>query len=246
LEVIGLIPCAGRGSRLSLPFSKELFPNVHTLTYKPVILYTINAMKRAGIHHFVVTINPQKMDIVKFLGNGKQFGVSISYCVHPEPRSLPESIEESYHLIKDKTVVFAMPDTYVEPANFLQTLLNSHRMDSTSEVTLACFKTEKPGKYGMVQFSEETKIVDTIVDKPTSTHLVWMWGAMVWNPIYTEEIHQFVINHSNNKTTDKELILTDSLKPLIKQKLVKTYCFPQGKYMDLGTYDEISDWSKGE
>jgi glucose-1-phosphate thymidylyltransferase len=247
LDIIGLIPCAGKGSRLSLPFSKELFPNVHTLTYEPVILYTINAMKKAGITQFVVTINPQKMDIVKFLGNGKQLGISISYCVHPDPRSLPESLDESYHLIKGKTVVFAMPDTFVEPAHFLQTLLNVHLNDQSSEMTLAGFKTENPSKFGMVRFSDQTKVVHSIVDKPESTDLEWMWGAMVWNPIFTEEIHKYISDDSKMKALGKgELILTDTLQSLIEQNKVKIHCFADGKYKDLGTYDEISEWSKGE
>lgn len=245
MERIGLIPCAGRGSRLSLPFSKELFPNVHTLSYNPVIIYTINALKKAGIKHFVVTINPQKMDILKFLGNGKQFGVTISYCVHPEPRSLPHSIDEAYHLIRDKNVVFSMPDTFVQPSDFLQTLLNAHENDQTSEVTLAGFQTDNPSKFGMVEFTELTGKVTSIYDKPSSSNLKWMWGAMVWSPEFTEVIHRFVTNQ-NNKINEKELVLTDALKPLIIQNKVNLHCFLEGRYRDLGTYDEIREWSKGE
>ncbi|MFD2443234.1 sugar phosphate nucleotidyltransferase [Bacillus sp. CGMCC 1.16607] len=246
MDKIGLIPCAGRGSRLSLPFSKELFPNVHTLAYSPIILYTINAMKSAGIKHFVITINPQKMDIVKFLGNGKKFGVSIYYCVHPEPRSLPQSLDEAYNLLKNKTVVFAMPDTFIKPSNYLQLLLNTHENDQKSEVTLACFQTKNPSKFGMVDFSEDTENVISILDKPLSTNLKWMWGAMVWSPEFTEALHQFVINKSDEDSSEKELVLSDALLPLIERNKVKAYCFPDGTYMDLGTYNEIQEWSKGE
>lgn len=245
LEKIGLIPCAGRGSRLSLPFSKELFPNVYTSHYSPIILYTINALKKAGIDHLIITINPQKVDILNFLGNGNQFGVKISYCVHPKPLSLPHSINEACHLIKDKIVVFSMPDTFVQPSDFLKTLLNTHQNDETSEVTMAGFKTDNPTKFGMVEFSELTGKVKCINDKPSSTNLKWMWGAMVWNPEFTEVLHQFIANESN-KLSEKELILTDALKPLIIQNRVNLHCYDEGRYRDLGTYDEIKKWSKEE
>ncbi|AJY76710.1 sugar phosphate nucleotidyltransferase [Paenibacillus beijingensis] len=246
MEPVGLIPCAGKGSRLSLPFSKELFPNVHTTSYSPILMYTINAMKEAGIRHLVITVNPDKSDIIKFLGNGSKWGVTLSYCVHAQPRSLPESIDEAYHLIVDKTVAFAMPDTYVQPANFLRKLVISHREDPTREVTLGCFQTDNPSKFGMVDFVEDSGKVLAVYDKPASSTLQWMWGAMVWNPSFAESIHQFVKQKNAGNSSSKELILSDALASLIEQRKVNAHRFHHGRYRDLGTYDEIRLWSKNE
>lgn len=246
MEKIGLIPCAGKGNRLSLPFSKELFPNVHTSSYSPILMYTINAMKQAGIRHFVITINPDKSDIIKFLGNGSKWGVTLSYSVHPEPRSLPESLDEAYQLIKDKMVVFAMPDTYVQPDTFLQSLLQVHLADPTREVTLGCFETNNPSKFGMVDFHIDSGKVKAIYDKQASSSLQWMWGAMVWNPLFTEAIHRFVEKKGGKNQGTQELILSDALLSMIEQNKVNVHCFDKGSYRDLGTYDEIRLWSKNE
>lgn len=246
METIGLIPCAGKGTRLSLPFSKELFPNVHTRSYTPVLMYTIHAMQQAGIRDLVITINPDKTDIIRYLGNGRKWGVTLSYCVHPVPRSLPESIDEAKHLILDKTVVFAMPDTYVQPSDFLQQLLESHREDRTREVTMGCFHTLNPSKFGMVDFEEVSGKVSAIYDKPASSNLQWMWGAMVWNPPFTKVIRRFIQDRNGEHDGSKELILSDALIPLIKEQQVHAHCFPTGSYRDLGTYDEIRLWSKNE
>ena len=242
MEKVGLIPCAGGASRLGLPFAKEMFPNIHKSYYSPIIMYTIDAMQKAGVNLLIFTINPQKTDLLKFLGNGKKFGMEFTYCIHPEPRSLPESINEAYHLTKDKTVVFAMPDTYVQPGNFLDILITEHKSHLNRVVTLGCFPTNNPAKFGMVEFKDN--LVQGIDDKPLVTNLKWMWGAMVWNPKFTEEINWFVATATENHATAKEIILTDALKPLINEKKVYCYCFKGGSYKDLGTYDEIREWAK--
>ncbi|MDR7079841.1 glucose-1-phosphate thymidylyltransferase [Neobacillus niacini] len=240
-QTIGLIPCAGKGTRLGLPFSKELFPNVHSDRYNPIIFYTIEAMKKAEISHIIFTINPEKADLLRFLGNGEKFGMEFTYCIHPIPRSLPESIHESYHLLKEKTVLFAMPDTFVQPYDFLLKLRQSHENSADQrEVTLACFQTNHPDKFGMVELRNEKVI--RIEDKPVQTELNWMWGAMIWNPAFIEDLRHFI--EYNKDRTEKELILSDALDPLIKKRLVQAACFDEGLYKDLGTYNEIKEWSR--
>lgn len=211
MERVGLIPCAGEGSRLGLPFSKEMFPDLHYPTFRPIIMYTIEAMQKAGIKQIIFTINPKKIDLLTFLGNGDKFEMGFTYCIHPEPRSLPESINEAYYLTKDKIVVFAMPDTCVKPTDYLNILLKVHLANFERVATLACFKTENPAKFGMVEF-QDNLILD-IIDKPDSTKLQWMWGAMIWSPEVTEAIKEFVNNKKGSSS--KEIILTDALIPLI-------------------------------
>jgi len=242
MEIIGLIPCAGKGSRLGLPFSKEMFPIVHHKKYTPIIYYTINAMKEAGLKHLIFTINPNKGDLLKYLGNGSQFDMKFTYCVHPEPRSLPESLYEAMHLIQNKQVVFAMPDTYVQPTNFLKILMKDHFSDQDRAATLACFETNNPSKFGMVDY-KENKVFE-IIDKPSKSKLKWMWGAIVWNHEFTLELKKFVESQENHNNSSGELTLTDSFKNLIQNNKVFCYRFFNGTYRDLGTYDEIKEWIK--
>lgn len=206
-------------------------------------MFTLEAMQKAGIKHLIFTINPKKTDLLTFLGNGKQFGMEFSYCIHPEPRSLPESINEAYHLIKNKTVIFAMPDTCVLPPDFLNTLLREHEANYGGVATFGCFQTDNPTKFGMVKY--EGDIVLEIIDKPQFTDLQWMWGAIVWSPDVTEKIKDFVKVKKGTDAGLKEMILTDAFSPLIKEEKVFCYRFAQGSYQDLGTYDEIRKWIKG-
>lgn len=236
LEWIGLVPCAGKGSRLGLPFSKEMFPNVYEDEYTPVITYTIAAMKKAGIKHIIFTLNPNKIDLLNFLGNGKQFDMNFTFCIHPIPLSLPESLYEAIHLIQDKNILFAMPDTYVQPNDFLKTLKGEHSSDINRAVTLACFLTRNPNKFGMVDFNGNQVL--EIIDKPTKSILKWMWGAMAWGPEFTNELRNFVDHYKKQGKTDDqhinkkgELILSNTLTHLIHELKVFCHLFKNGVYI---------------
>jgi glucose-1-phosphate thymidylyltransferase len=241
LETIGLIPCAGKGTRLGMPFSKEMFPDVRHTSYRPIITYTIEAMKKAGIRHIIVTVNPYKTDLMKFLGNGHQFGINLTYCMHPEAKSLPESLNEAYHLIKNKRVVFAMPDTIIQPHDFIKSALEYHKEETNSEVTLGCFRTENPTSVSVVEFNGNR--ITNVIEKPNETHLEWMWGMMVWEPTFANDLNEFCLN-MKPKDGVKELYLSDSLHKLIRKNKVYAYKSEVGKYRDLGTFSEIIEWGK--
>lgn len=241
MEVVGLIPCAGRGSRLGLPFSKEMFPDVYQGAYRPVIMYTVEAMRQAGIEHLIFTINPGKTDLLRYLGNGRQFGASFSYVIHPEPRSLPESLDEAYHLVQGKTVAFAMPDTVITPQSFMADLLADHQSRPDALLTMGCFPASNPSKVGMVEIADGR--ATRLVDKPPVTDLTWMWGAMVWSPEFVESLRSFVQQPAVSGAS-REVVLSDALEPHLGSGRIYTTCFANGRYRDLGTYDEIVDWAK--
>ena len=244
MKTIGLIPCAGKGSRLGLPFSKEMFPDVHSEEFRPIILHTIEAFKKAGIIDIIITFNPNKTDLLNYLGNGKQFGVNLSYCMHPIAKSLPESLNEAYHLIRDKRVVFAMPDTIIQPEEFVIHALNFHEKEQAT-ISLGCFKTENPTSVSVVDFDIDGKNITKVIEKPQSTSLEWMWGMMIWEWTFSETLNLFCIN-SKVKAGTNELYLSDALTPHIQKKEVKGIRFTEGSYRDLGTFQEIIRWSKNQ
>lgn len=241
METVGLIPCAGKGSRLGLPFSKEMYPDVHSKEYRPIIMHTIDSFKQAGITDIIITFNPNKKDILNYLGNGKQYDLNISYCMHPIPKSLPESLNESYHLIKNKRVVFAMPDTIISPNNFVAQALDFHEKEKAT-ITLGCFKTDNPTSVSVVEFQESANTVINVIEKPKKTNLDIMWGMMVWESSFSHTLNNFC-NSQSTREGIKELYLSDALAPHIKKLEVKGLQFENGSYRDLGTFQEITRWA---
>jgi len=106
-----ILPCAGEGSRLSLPFSKEVFSLEKN---KSLIDYTFDLFSNYGRKdvEFVVTINEHKTDLVKYLSRYKhRFNISFTYF-NPSETEYTGSIKSAKHLFGEKNLVL-LPDTFL-------------------------------------------------------------------------------------------------------------------------------------
>lgn len=104
-----IIPCAGEGKRLGIPFSKELYS---IEMGKCLIDYTFNlfsAYKKDDVH-FVITITENKTDIIRYLSRyNRRFNISFTYF-DPAEKDVPGSIKSTRHLLGKKNMVL-LPDT---------------------------------------------------------------------------------------------------------------------------------------
>lgn len=231
-DKIGVIPAAGMGTRLGLPFSKELFPIYTDTSYTPIILKSIQALKKIGINEIVVIINWAKNDIIKYLGNGKKFEINITYVVQNEPKSLPQAIKEAYHLLEGKVVYFLMPDTLIEPNDFL---VEFDTKPVEKEITLGLFKTTRPDKFGMVNFQND--LVTFMEEKNSSSKLEYMWGFMRWKDKFSKAILNFPYDLESKETTMSDVVNNFLLSGDVGFVKLDNY-----KYRDLGTFDEIEKY----
>jgi len=236
---IGLVPAAGKGLRLSLPYPKELYPVIRNNRYKPVSQFIVDQMVTAGVNHIVFIVNETKHQLIGYFGSGIRFGCNFTYVVQEITENasgstspgLAHALDAAYHLTRDKQVFFGMPDTIMQPKNVFEQglpLLDNH------DVVLCLFSTKTPQKFGMVRFQEDG-VVREIVDKPRQTELTHMWGAIIWKPNFTEFLHEAI---SQNKSSDFATIMNAAISQGISfgGKLIK-----QGKFIDLGTYEEIME-----
>ena len=121
--VVGLIPAAGRATRMApLPCSKELFPvGVHlgpdALRGRPKVVsqYLLDKMVAGGATRVFVVIRPGKFDIAEYYGDGARLGLSIAYLMMGEPWGPPFSVAQAVPFIGDATVLFGFPDILVHP-----------------------------------------------------------------------------------------------------------------------------------
>jgi glucose-1-phosphate thymidylyltransferase len=249
-ELIGVIPAAGKGTRLfPYPGPKELFPigyqeieiNGEKMKCPKVVSqYLIESFKNSGIYKVIIVLSDNKFDIMRYYGNGNKFKLNIVYTYQEVPTGMPDAIDIAYPWIKGCTVVFGMPDTIISPNNSLKHLLNFYN-NSSVDVVLGCFKTDKPYKFGMVDFEPKTNIVKSIIDKPSKSNLEYMWGIGIWNDRFTEFLHN-VLPKMRCKSTGKEIVLGDVFQCAINDGLIiKAYLFLEGRYSDIGTWDEIAE-----
>lgn len=236
---IGLIPAAGKGERLSFPFPKELYPVIEGNSYRPVSHFVLENILLAGVKHISIVINDTKHQLIKYFGNGHRFGCDISYVVQEQRNDgfyktktpgLAEAMDTPYHLTRDKIVFFGMADTIIVPKDFFKTAFMA--LSPEVDVILCMFHTDRPEKSGMVRLLEDD-IVEGIDDKPSQTELEWMWGAMIWRPVFTDFFHEWV---NKKHVTDYAQIYNDAITNGIRFKGVR---FNDGKYLDMGTYNDV-------
>jgi glucose-1-phosphate thymidylyltransferase len=239
-EIIGLIPAAGKGVRLGLPYPKELYPVIRDNRYKPIAQYVLTNLTSTGLEHIVFVINETKHQLIGFFGDGHRFGCNISYVVQERGNhggestspGLAHALDSAYHLVKGKTVCFGMADTIIRPTDVFSRALAAAEADD--DVILALFNTHHPGKFGMVRVDEDSRVVE-IIDKPISTDLKEMWGCIIWCHRFTEYLHECV---HHQRISDFAKIMNGAIAAGMRFRGVHIV---GGVYIDLGTYEEIME-----
>jgi glucose-1-phosphate thymidylyltransferase len=239
-DVIGLVPAAGKGVRLGLPYPKELYPVIRDNHYKPIAQYVLTNLTSAGLEHIVFVVNETKHQLIGFFGNGQRFGCNVSYVVQEQRMGdnestspgLAHALDSAYHLVSGKTVFFGMADTIMQPVNVFAHAFAAALPED--DVILGLFSTERPEKFGMVSMDGDNRVVE-IVDKPKSTDLKDMWGFIIWRPRFSEYLHDAV---RNRKISDFAIIMNNAIAEGFNFRGVP---MANGVYIDLGTYEEIME-----
>ena len=238
-DAVGLIPAAGKGVRLGLPYPKELYPIIRDNHYKPVSQFVLDDLVASGVSDVVFVINETKHQLVGYFGDGQRFGCSVSYVVQETPATngqstspgLAHALDSAYHLVRNKTVFFGMADTIMEPHGVFARAWAAAGADD--EVILVLFPTARPEKFGMVRMDGANRVIE-VVDKPRRTTLTDMWGCVIWKPRFTEHLHESIRRCG---ISDFARVLNDAIGSGMQVRGFQV----DGTYADLGTYDEIRE-----
>ena len=246
-DVVGIVPAAGQGSRLSpLPCSKELFPvgfeahPVHGTPHpKAVSQYLLEHMQRAGARQVYISLRKGKWDIPNYYGDGSQLGLQLAYLIVQKPYGSPFSVDQAYPFVRGQRVVFGFPDILFEPENAFERLLQ--RQEHTgADVVLGCFKVPYPHKWDMVELQENGQ-VQTILPKPATSELTLGWAIACWGPRFTEFMHSHLQQAEEQlASSGKELSVGEVVQAAIHAGLlVQSEVFDNGTCLDVGTPEDL-------
>lgn len=236
-DFIGLIPAAGKGLRLGLPYPKELYPIIRNNRYKPVAQFALETILAGGVGHVVFVVNETKGQLMGYFGNGSRFKCHLSYVVQEVVEEgsrstsvgLAHALNSAYHLVRGKTVFFAMPDTIIQPSQVFKDGLRD--LTDNDDGLLCLFPTRNPSKFGMVRV-EGNRVME-IVDKPKVTDLKLMWGCIIWKPSFTEYLFKAI---NELMVYDFAQILNQAIRHGLS---FRGMAVENGNYLDMGTYEDI-------
>ena len=172
----GIIPAAGRGSRIQpLAFSKELLP-VGSRTEggverpRAVSEYLVERLTTGGADKICFVISPGKSDIMEYFG-ARVGDAHFAYVVQPKAEGLCDAIFRALPLIHpDEPVALGLPDTIWFPEDALRALPDQ-------KLSFLLFPVDQPQFFDVVVTDDHGR-VEEIQVKSAEPRSTWIWGAI--------------------------------------------------------------------
>lgn len=169
---IGLLPAAGLAQRLGIDTPKELLHH----RGQAIIDYGIDLLLAAPVDRLVIVIRQGKEAIRRHVEQKyADFPVEFVFQTGDIGR-LIDAVKASYPVIRNHNVYFCLADTEISP--------NPFRFALQKELALFCFRAPQEWRhFGVVDVADRR-----IVDKPVDYVSDICWGALAWQPSFTEKI----------------------------------------------------------
>jgi len=243
-EIVGIVPMAGKGSRLGkLPFSKELYPvDYENGKLKVVANHLMDSMVDAGVSQIHIVIRDGKWDIPAYYKSTFSNKTPICYHITEYEYGVPFSVNQANAFLNDKHVVLGFPDILFKPKNACKNIVDQ-LLSSDVSIVLGLFPVSNPTKYDMVLI-DDNDLVQDIVIKPTETTYKYGWILAAWKSPFNHYLNQFIQSSLSSKTSDElinsEIFFGDVIIAAIESGLqVKGVVFDKGKSVDLGTPENL-------
>ena len=231
----GIILAGGAGTRLypsTIVTSKQLLP----VFDKPMVYYPLSVLMLAGIKDILIITTPNDIEnFKKLLGDGKRFGINLSYKIQEAPNGLAEAFIVGEDFIQNDNVTLILGDNIFFGPKF-STLLKKavNDVNNNGGGNIFAYVVKDPQRYGIVEVDENLNAI-SIEEKPQNPKSNY---AVTGLYIYDNKVVGYA---KNLKPSPRgELEITDINNIYLKKSNLRTEILGRGfAWLDTGTHQSL-------